>query len=223
MYECAFSKGKIVLESESLSYQTSQIIIQICINSFGIAVVNIKTYASMFAVVTYMVTQAISLSMQIVIGELLGNGEVKEANKKIKQTMIFGIIASEIFAIIFFLTAKWDFQIFNVSDKEMLKLGQKIMFIEIFLELGRAINIVCVRSLQTAGDVLFPTILSIIFCWIVAVLGSFLLGHEKFLGLGLCGVWISMALDECLRAIIFLIRFKSGKWQKIKLVGGNKA
>lgn len=203
--------------SESFSYQSSQLIIQICINSFGIAVVNIKTYASMFAMITYMVTEAVSLGMQIVIGELLGNGDTKEAEHKVKQTLVFGIIASEIFAVLFFITAKWDFRIFNVTDKEMLSLGQKIMFIEIFLELGRAVNIVCVRTLQTAGDILFPTILSIIFCWVVAVFGSFLLGHDKFIGLGLPGVWISMAADECSRAVIFLIRLKKGKWKNKKI------
>lgn len=207
--------------SESFSYQSSQLIIQICINSFGISVVNIKTYASMFAMITYMVTEAISLGMQIVLGELLGEGDTKEAEHKVKQTLIFGIIASEIFAILFFITARWDFKIFHVTDSKMLALGQKIMFVEIFLELGRAVNIVCVRTLQTAGDILFPTILSIIFCWVVAVFGSFLLGHEKFFGLGLVGVWISMAADECSRAIIFLIRLKKGKWKNVKLAGGS--
>ncbi|MGM9971100.1 MAG: MATE family efflux transporter [Anaeroplasmataceae bacterium] len=200
--------------SETISYQTSQIIIQLCINGFGIAVVNIKTYASMFAMITYMVTEAISLSMQIVIGELFGKGEFKEAKKKIKQTLILGIICSTVIAVIFFLTAKWDFKIFHISDPKMLKLAQMIMFIDIFLEIGRAVNIVCVRSLQTAGDILFPTILSVVSCWLIATLGSFILGDNKFLGLGLCGVWISMAIDECFRAIIFIIRFTKGKWIK---------
>lgn len=200
--------------SESFSYQTSQIIIQLCINGFGIAVVNIKTYASMFAMITYMATEAISMSMQIVIGELFGRGEIDEAKKKVKQTLVLGIVCSLTIAVIFYLTAQWDFKLFHVTDKEMLELAKRIMFIEIFLELGRAVNIVCVRTLQTAGDILFPTILSVIFCWIVATLGSFILGSNKFLGLGLCGVWISMAIDECIRAVIFIVRFKRGKWTR---------
>ncbi len=209
-----YLKVGIPASSESFSYQTSQIVIQLCINGFGIAVVNIKTYASMFAMITYMACEAISLSMQISLGELLGSGDNENAKQLVKKTMIIGLISSLCFAVFFFLTSNIDFKLFNVYDKEMLALGKKIMFIEIFLEIGRAINIVCVRSLQTSGDIMFPTILSIIFCWIVATLGSFIMGSDKFLGLGLVGVWISMALDECLRAVIFLYRFIKGKWIK---------
>lgn len=92
------------------------------------------------------------------------------------------------------------------------------MFVEIFLEIGRAFNIVFVRSLQTSGDVMFPTILAIIFCWVVAVFGSFLFGSYTFLGLGLVGIWISMAIDECSRAVIFIFRWRSGKWKNIILL-----
>ena len=37
--------------------------------------VNIKSYASMFAMLSYMFTSAISQAMQVVLGELLGMGK----------------------------------------------------------------------------------------------------------------------------------------------------
>ena len=90
------------------------------------------------------------------------------------------------------------------------------MIIEIALELGRAINITLVRALQTSGDVLFPTILSIIFCWGVATLGSFVFGVSfKF---GIIGVWVAMSIDELARGFIFIIRLIKGKWTKINLI-----
>ena len=90
------------------------------------------------------------------------------------------------------------------------------MWIEIGLEIGRAINITLVRALQTAGDVMFPTLLAIIFCWAVAVVFSYVFGVE--FKLGLVGVWIAMTIDELARAVIFIIRLKKGKWKERNLV-----
>lgn len=211
-----YVKIGVPISSESFSYQTSQLIILIVINTYGTDIVNIKTYASMFAVVTYMITEAVSMAMQVVIGELMGRGEYVETKKKVLQTLMLGVIASFIFALFFAITAKIDFRLFEIKDKDLLKIAQRVMIIDLVLELGRAFNIIFVRTLQTSGDILFPTMLSIIFCWVVAVGGSFLLGSKKTFGLGLEGVWIAMALDECIRAIIFSFRFKSGKWIKEK-------
>lgn len=210
----------VPISSESFSYQASQLVILIVINSYGTDIVNIKTYASMFAVVTYLITEAVSLSMQVVLGELLGRGEVEEGKKKVWQTLILGVIASTMVATFFVITAKWDFKAFGIKDVDLLKIAQRVMIIDLVLEIGRAFNIIFVRTMQTSGDILFPTILSIIFCWVVAVGGSFILGGKKTLGLGLEGVWIAMALDECMRALIFLFRFKSGKWARKSISEG---
>lgn len=208
---------------ESLSYQASQIIIQLVVNSIviynasNVGIGNVKTYASMFAMVTYLFTNAVAQAMQVVIGELLGAGKTSDVDRVVKKTIVISVITSEIIALTFFLTSDYIFRIFQVTDPELLKIAKAVMGVEIALELGRAFNVVYVRALQTSGDVLFPTILSIIFCWIVAVGGSFLFGYPKALNLGLMGVWIAMAIDECMRAVIFVFRWRGGKWKKFNL------
>lgn len=197
---------------EALSYNASQILILFVVNGLGNkGLVNIKSYASMFAMLSYMFTSAISQAMQVVLGELLGMGKIEESKRKVYQTLIAGIISALILSSILYFISDYAYGIFGITDKELLHIGKMILLIDIALELGRAFNIVFVRALQTSGDILFPTILSVIFCWSVAVLGSFVLGGKNvWLNMGLIGVWIAMASDECIRAIIFLIRFKRG-------------
>ncbi len=209
------------ISSETISYQASQLIILIVINSYGTDIVNIKTYASMFAMVTYLITEAVSLAMQVVIGELFGRGDIEGAKTKIWQTLILGVIASTLVATIWVFISDYSFGIFNITDEELLDTARKVMICDLVLEVGRAFNIVFVRTMQTSGDIMFPTILSVIFCWVVAVGGSFVLGSKSLLGYGIIGVWIAMAMDECFRAIIFFIRFRTGKWAKKTIVGGN--
>jgi Na+-driven multidrug efflux pump len=50
--------------------------------------------------------------------------------------------------------------------------------------------------------------------WTVAVGGGYILGI--LFNMGLVGIWIAMACDEFLRAVVFVIRFKMGKWKIVK-------
>jgi putative MATE family efflux protein len=201
--------------SEALSYNASQIIILAVINGLNnTELVNLKSYTSMFAMFAYMFTSAISQAMQVVIGELLGMGKLDEAKKKVYQTLISSTISAMLIAFILFLISNSAYSVFGITDPEILRIGKMLLCIEIVLEFGRAFNIVFVRALQSSGDILFPTVMSVIFCWAVAVLGSYLLGgNNVWLNLGLVDVWLAMMLDELIRAFIFLIRYKKGKWE----------
>ena len=202
--------------SEALSYNASQIIILAVINGLNnTELVNLKSYTSMFAMFAYMFTSAISQAMQVVIGELLGMGKLNEAKKKVYQTLISSIISAVLIATFLYLISDSAYSVFGITNPEILKIGKSLLLIEIVLEFGRAFNIVYVRALQSSGDILFPTIMSVIFCWLVAVFGSFLLGgNNVWLNLGLIGVWLAMMSDELIRAVIFFIRYKKGKWKR---------
>ena len=89
-----------------------------------------------------------------------------------------------------------------------------MLLVEIILEIGRSINIVMVKALIATGDVKFPVICGIICQWIVAALFSYILGIVC--DLGLVGVWIALAMDECVRGFIYLIRFRRAKWMQMK-------
>ena len=211
---------------ESFSYSLSQIVIMAFINTIGrmgeasgnlafIAAPTAKTYASMVVLISYLFVNASSQGMQIILGRYIGAGENDLANKLVWKTFMFSLIISVITSIIFALSSGFIYSLFS-NDKEVIALCQKIQYIEIALEIGRCINIVMVRALQTTGDVMFPTILAIVFCWVIATVGSYLLGIV--FNLGLVGVWIAMTVDELTRAVIFIFRWHSGKWKTKNLV-----
>ena len=77
------------------------------------------------------------------------------------------------------------------------------------------------KCLLAVGDVIFPVIVGIIFMWFVAVLGGYYFGI--CLNMGLVGIWIAMTIDECARGILFVIRFRSGKWSTSMLKASKQA
>ena len=70
----------------------------------------------------------------------------------------------------------------------------------------RSINISMVNSLVATGDVNIPVILCLFSAWIIAVGLSYVFGIK--MGMGLIGIWIAMATDECFRGAAFIVRFK---------------
>ena len=40
--------------------------------------------------------------------------------------------------------------------------------------------------------------------------------------LGLVGVWLAIACDEWIRAILVIFRWRSRKWERFAIVGPNK-
>lgn len=107
------------------------------------------------------------------------------------------------------------FGVFTQSEM-VLETIRDILLIDVFLELGRAVNIMMIRALLSAGDTAYPLYCALVSMWGVGVMLSFLLGRG--LGLGMAGVWIGMAADEWCRALAFLLRWKSGKWKQKRLL-----
>ena len=98
------------------------------------------------------------------------------------------------------------------TDPLVLELGKNVLFVEIFLGVGRALNIVMVRALIAVGDVKTPVTVNVVSSWIFAVGGGYLLGVG--LGWGIVGMWIAMCVDEWLRAGYLVATFARGGWRR---------
>lgn len=200
---------------ESLSYNVAQMWILACVNRMGTYVIATRVYSNMIASFSYIYASAISSAVQIIVGHLVGAGDIDDADELVMKTLKPTVLVSAAMSIILFLCSNFIFGLFT-QDPVMLALGKQIMFIEIFLEIGRAFNMVIIRSMQAAGDIKFPVIIGIISMWGVAALLSYVFGIV--LGMGLIGVWVAMALDELLRAVLVYRRWKKGTWRGRVLV-----
>lgn len=195
---------------ESVMYNFSQMVILTCVNLLGTAVITARVYANMIAWLSYLYSSAVGQANQIIIGHLVGAQEEDEAYERSLKTLRPAMLVTLIISTLVFLLSDQIFGLFT-KNPQILSLLKTITFIDIFLELGRAVNIVLVRGMQASGDTQYPVYISILSMWGVATLLSYIFGIV--LGWGLVGVWLAMALDECLRAIIFYIRWRRGGWR----------
>ena len=149
---------------------------------------------------------------------MIGGRKLDEVSGRVWSTIRIALAASELLTLLILIFCDPIYSIFT-DDPVIHALGRQILYVEFGLEIGRSINIVMTRCLTTAGDVWYPVGVGIFSMWVVAVGGSWLLGHA--LNWGLVGIWIAMACDECLRGALFTIRFRSGKWKETRLVADS--
>ncbi len=145
---------------------------------------------------------------------MIGAGKKDEAYKEAKKATILSLLLNGSTALLIFLFSKQLFSFF--IEDEFLEIARSVMFVDFILEIGRAINMTMVRSLQAVGDIKFPVICGILSMWFVSIPVAYYFGF--ILNMGLVGIWIGMCADECLRGIIFIIRWESGAWRKKELI-----
>lgn len=201
---------------ESFNYNISQIVVtSIVLNCLSDTELITKTYISNISMFFYIFSVSIGQASQIMTGHLCGAKKYDEAYKSgLKAFRCAFIIAMclEVVGIIF----RYNLIGLFTDNQAVIEMGANLIILTIFVEMGRTTNLTIINALRGAGDVFFPTGVAIFSMWIVSTLGSYLLAVP--LGLGLNGLWIAFAADECLRGILMLWRWKKGKWRSKVLV-----
>ncbi|MGN1401475.1 MAG: MATE family efflux transporter [Bacillus sp. (in: firmicutes)] len=194
---------------EQLSYNASQMVITIFVTAMGTQALTTKVYTQNLMMFMYLFAIAIAQGTQILIGHQIGGGKFAEAYTRCLKSLRIAIIISFSCALTFSIFSEPILSIFT-SDSAILSVGMMLIWLTVVLEPGRAFNIVIINSLRAAGDVRFPVIVGIMSMWGVAVGLSYLLGIH--FGWGLFGVWVAFIVDEWLRGILMLRRWKSKVW-----------
>lgn len=194
---------------ENISYNISQVVITTMVNMVGPVAVNTKIYGNILANFSYVFSVSAAMATAIIVGHTVGADKPLVAKKRVLSTLKYSMILSVAIATVNFLVSGFTFDMFS-DTQAVIELGKKIMFIGIFLEIGRTANLVVINSMRAAGDVKFPTILGIVSNWGITVGVGFVLGIV--LDLGLVGLWIAMALDEIVRGAIVIVRWRRDGW-----------
>lgn len=196
--------------SENISYSLSQVVITFFINQISNEALATRTYCHNMIMFVYLFCISITQGGDILVGHLVGQRRHQAAyilgNYFFRWSMIITITGSIILA----LSGRSILSAFT-DNPEIIAMGVWVLIIDVFLEVGRTANIFAVGTLRATGDAIYPVVIAIIFNWTIAVGLSYVIGIP--LGYGLVGMWVGFALDENIRGIILMRRWRSGKWK----------
>ncbi len=196
--------------AENISYNLSQVVITYFINQISNEALAARTYCANIIMFVYLFCISFTQGGSILVGHLVGEKHHQAAyilgNYYYRVSLIVTVIGSGLLAI----SGKSILELFT-ENPDIITMGVWVFIVDWFLEIGRTSNIFAVGTLRATGDAIYPVIVGIIFQWTIAVGLSYFIGIP--LGYGLVGMWIGFALDENIRGIVLMRRWRSGKWR----------
>ncbi|MGE8204840.1 MATE family efflux transporter [Heyndrickxia sp. NPDC080065] len=196
---------------ENLSYQLSQLVITGFVVSIGTSALASRIYLLNLSMICYLFTLAIAQGTQLLVARYIGGKQFDRALRRGIRTLKIAMCASFIASLILALIGSPVLKIFT-DDPQIIAIGLPVLWAIVVTEPGRAMNIVLMNALKSAGDVRFPVIIGIISMWGVAVVLSYILGvHFE---LGLLGIWIAQGADEWFRGSFALRRWMTKPWER---------
>jgi putative MATE family efflux protein len=195
---------------ELLSYSLSQVVVTYLINAVSKEALITRTYVSNIVMVTYLLAFAVAEGNSIFVGYLIGDKRHNAAHKTTIYALKITIIVSVILSTIIGFVGK-DIVALLTENKEIIILTTIVVWIDLLLEVGRALNMIVIQALRATGDYIFPVAFGAFSMWLIAVGCSYLFGFT--FGWGLIGIWIAFTLDENIRGWAMLRRWNNKKWQ----------
>ena len=168
---------------------------------------NIESYS-------YIPAMGLGLAVCTITGVSLGENNRLKARKTTAAACILGSVFALLFGFVFFVFAPQLTAVFS-DTKEVQDMASSVLrIIALFQPFGFLVQIMT-NALQGAGDTRFPMYSTFLGIWGIRIGIGWLLAVHFHMGLD--GIWYAYALDVTVRGILLLIRFQSGKWQKINL------
>ncbi len=148
------------------------------------------------------------------IGRSLGERNPELAKKYGSTCQMLGGIGSGILALLYLFGAKSLMGMF-FKEPEIVEIGVWIMYISIFIIMFQIRQVIYMGCLRGAGDTLYTAIASTISVTVIRTFFSYVCCYN--LGLGTSGIWLGVFADQFSRFIFATLRFRTGKWLKIKI------
>jgi putative MATE family efflux protein len=149
------------------------------------------------------------------VGQSLGANNIARAKIENYEANRLAVIVMAGMGVIFFFFPYLLLRAFT-SDPEVINLGSLFLKVVALMQVPLAITMVLSGSLKGAGDTRFLVLVTLTGMWVVRLPIAFILAGV--LKTGIIYVWGVMVLDWVARMIVALARYRSERWQEIRLV-----
>ena len=151
-----------------------------------------------------------------VIGQCMGAGDSSQAEYYFKKLLKITLLLSLIWNAMIFAVTPLLMKAYILTDETKRLVILLVLIHNVFNSIVFPFSGPLGNGLRAAGDVKFTMVVSI-----ASTIGGRLIFSLLFgivFQMGVIGIACAMCLDWLLRAIIFYVRFKAGKWKCFKVI-----
>jgi Na+-driven multidrug efflux pump len=179
--------------------------------SWGALALAARTYVMNFVLVTTMLwSVAFGIGTQVMIAHRVGARDFVDANLQLRRGLALAVAGNLLLSGLLALFHRPLLALLT-SDAKVQELAAPLFWLGLLVEPCRAVNIVAGGALRSSGDARYTALVGTLMMWCVGVPACYLFG--SWLGYGLSGVWLGLALDELSRGLINYRRWRVGRWK----------
>ena len=194
---------------ENGMFQIGKLLVLGLVTPLGTSATAANAIANSVAGVVNVPGNAISLSLITVVGQCMGAGDSKQAVRYTRKLMIIVYLAMGSLSVLLFFFATPVVGLFGLTPGAAVMAIQVLRWCAVFDLIFWPMSFSLPNALRASGDAKFTMNVSMCSMWIFRIGFSYLLVPQ----IGLLGVWVAMFIDWIVRAVVFLIRFLSGRWK----------
>ena len=195
---------------ERLCMSGAGIVVTKSIATLGMTSVAANAVYSTAESLSYMPAFAFANACTTLVGQALGAKKPDLAKRYAWRTVAVGLVVMFITMIGLYFFANPLVRIIN-SDADVVVLAEKCLKIVAFVQPVQVVTWVLAGALRGAGDTKWPFYATLLGNWLVRAAGSLLCIYVFHMGLA--EAVICMCLDQVVRAVLMIYRFRQGKWQ----------
>jgi Na+-driven multidrug efflux pump len=195
--------------AENLAYRLAFMCSVAVVGTLGAQALATQAYAQQVIMVVLLFGLATGLSVEVLVGHLVGAGRLHQALALVQRALARGLVVSVAVATLAALVGPRLLRLFT-HDPEIIRAATTLLWLTVLLEPGRTFNLVVINALRAAGDARYPVVAGALSMLVVLAGGSWLLGVH--LGWGLPGVWLAYAADEWIRGLLMWRRWVTLGW-----------
>lgn len=197
-------------------FNFGKLILNGMISTLGTAAIAAHAVCHSIGSVTNVVGSAVCVALIPVVGRCLGAGRNDEARRcafELMKMAYAGIIAANVLVFIFMPVIAGWFSLTGEAAALAVRIIRSFNVVSVFIW---ATSFVLPNALRAGGDAKYTMAVSIISMWLCrVVLAKYFMLDAGF---GLMGVWMGMFVDWVCRSVLFVGRYRGGKWMMHKVI-----
>lgn len=195
---------------ENGMFQFGKLAIQSTVSTLGTTAIAAQAMTALMESFASHTQVGISLGMMTIVGQCMGAGRRDEARKNICLLTGYSQVTTVIVCALVALLVK-PITIFSGMETEAAALTVQLTWVMCIVKsIIWTAAFTPAYGMRAAGDVRYSMILSASVMWLCRVLVATVL--IRGFGFGPMGVWIGMFCDWTMRAVLYALRFRSGRW-----------
>lgn len=201
--------------TELLSIRGANIIFTKIIAGLGTSVLAAQQICMTIFNLIIEVGNALSVSVAPLVSECIGKCKYEMAKIYVRYSKKIAIVISTVIGLLIIVLSTPLLNLY--TDSETVKsIVKNVLMIIIIAQYAQNIRDVYAGGLRGSGDTKYIAKYTILTDVLLKVILSYIC--VNILKFDLVSVWIIIALQECLKAIIFYRRFHSDSWKNIKVI-----